>query len=148
MNPLFNYTEKDIQDYLDGNFGGDVKAFEIFLEENDAAKKILNSYRLLYTELNKKTEATLSFNLEETLVKKLAPQKGLKTYFAWILNGSVALIAITVLVICWNIFRIEAAFTSADPAYLISIPLLIIFIIAWHGIDIAEKKRKLQSHLL
>jgi hypothetical protein len=50
------YTDKDIQDFLDGSFSGDHEDFQLFIMQNLAAKKKLEFYKRLFSLMGQEEE--------------------------------------------------------------------------------------------
>ncbi len=57
------YSEQDIQDYVDGTFAGDVKDMETYLETNHNAQRQLQLYKTLYSALEQQPVPSLSIDL-------------------------------------------------------------------------------------
>ena len=138
------YTEQDIQDYLDGNFQGDARAFENYIQQNSEAQQLMRYYRLLYKGLEQEAEMGLSFNLQDAVVAKTLHKKEKHSPAYRLLNALTALTAVAVIIFCWNAFEIGSMFNNIEPMYVLLLPLLGAFMLAWHSIELAARKKKYQ----
>jgi hypothetical protein len=139
-----NFTEKDIQDYLDENFEGDVQAMKEYLARDANARRISQQYQLLYSALKDEEVPPLSFNLAEkvvTIIKKRKEQK--EKFWSGVLTITLIALGAVAIIICLFYFDVTILASSFNTAFLsIAILLSIGFLSAFNFIDVEMRRRK------
>ncbi len=69
------YTERDIQDYLDGSFAGDKEEFESYIEQNSAMKDIFAVYSSLYALIKAEPREAAGFPLADRVLQRIQAKK-------------------------------------------------------------------------
>ncbi len=72
------YTENDIQDYLDGTFTGNVNDIEKFFQQNFNAQKNLQAYKALYAGIENQMPPSPSIDLASSVIKIIENRKDKK----------------------------------------------------------------------
>jgi hypothetical protein len=72
------YTDKEIQEYLDGSFTGDKKDLEQFIEQDLSAKKTLEFYKNLFLLISQKEDIDLPNNLPGKIVGAIQAKQNIK----------------------------------------------------------------------
>jgi hypothetical protein len=98
-----NYTEKDFQDYAEGEFNGNKEAFEKWLAGNFEARKVLQQYDNLFKGLKSQPEYQPSFSLEDKVMRKLQSRMVVKKRNVYFLNGALIVAIAVALFFCWRV---------------------------------------------
>ncbi len=134
------YSEQDIQDYVDGTFAGDAKDLETYLETNHNAQKQLQLYKALYSAIEKQPAPYLSIDLAGSVINRIEKRKEARetvwTRLAFFVLAALVVIAVS---LCYSYFGMYKLFNAAGIVCLI---MLISFIIAFHFIEFRVKNKK------
>ena len=134
------YSEQDIQDYVDGTFAGDAKDLETYLETNHNAQKQLQLYKALYSAIEKQPAPYLSIDLAGSVINRIEKRKEARetvwTRLAFFVLAALVVIAVS---LCYSYFEMYKLFNAAGIVCLI---MLISFIIAFHFIEFRVKNKK------
>jgi len=134
------YSEQNIQDYVDGIFAGDAKDWETYLETNDSAQKQLQLYKALYSAIKQQPAPYLSIDLAGSVIKRIEKRKEAReTVWAKVAVFVLAALVVIAVSLCYSYFGMYKLFNAAGIVCLIT---LISFIIAFHFIEFRVKNKK------
>lgn len=138
------YTEKDIQDYLDGAFAGDAADLQNYLKQDADAQKQMELYSLLYAGIKEQPLPTLSINLADAVMNKLekrAAAKDLRWARAALLT--MLMLAVITFVVSYTYFGMHHLLNATSVGWLfVSTPVFVAFIFGFHFIELQVKKKK------
>jgi len=134
------YSEQDIQDYVDGTFAGDAKDLETYLETNHNAQKQLQLYKALYSAIEQQPAPYLTIDLAGSVINRIEKRKEARetvwTRLAFFVLAALVVIAVS---LCYSYFGMNKLFNAAGIVCLI---MLISFIIVFHFIEFQVKSKK------
>jgi hypothetical protein len=139
-----SFTEKDIQDYLDGNFEGDVYAMKEFLSREADARETLEQYQVLYKALKDEEVPSLSCNLADTVVSIVEKRKDQnEKFWSGVLTFALITIGAAAIIIGLLYFDIKKVLENFNTAFLsIAILLSLGFLTAFKFVDVKIRRRK------
>jgi hypothetical protein len=139
-----SFTEKDIQDYLDGNFEGDVYAMKEFLSREADARETLEQYQVLYKALKDEEVPLLSFNLADKVVSIVEKRKQQnEKFWSGVLTFVLIVLGAAPIFIGLSYFDLKRLFESFNTAFLsIAILLSLGFLTAFQFVDVEIRRRK------
>ena len=140
------FTDLEIEEYLDGTFTGDVQAMESYLHGTEAGRQRLAYHKALYGMLQSAPEPQLDISLPEAVMHALANRKAKKVrsrdYVLWIAGGIVAVPLLYYVIVLTARFSWQSL-PGVSPVWVIAVIALLV--IAVHGIDLREQRRRYMS---
>ncbi len=108
------YSEQDIQDYVDGIFSGDAKDLETYLETNDNAQKQLQLYKALYSAIEQQPAPYLSIDLAGCVIDRIEKRKEAReTVWAKVAVFVLATLIVIAVSLCYTYFGMNKLFNAA-----------------------------------
>ena len=139
------FSDRDIEEYLDGIFEGDIAAMRQYVEQTPEGRARLASVQALYAALDDEPQPALSFSIGQTVMDTLAARET-KKGFKW---NSILWIAgaIAAMVLLFYCFRFIGEFQLQDNAKQVSnlFPFAIfiaLIIIAFQWTDVQRMKKR------
>lgn len=148
MQPRF--TDNEIQDYLEGNFTGDVKALENFINNTEEGRKRLAAYKALFNALAEGPIPALNISLDNAVLAALDARSAKKSFnWNWILWTIIALCIVAALGSCYFFLKDLSFFTLLSDSNLLPVAIITIvaILIAFHGIDWYRQYRRYNKWL-
>ncbi len=134
------YSEQDIQDYVDGTFAGNVKDMENYLQTNHSAHKNLQLYKAVYSAIEQQPVPSLSIDLAASVISRIERRKEAReTVWAKGVFFVLAMLIVIALLLCYSYYEMHNLFNAAGIIFLIA---LIAFVIVFHFIDFRVKNKK------
>jgi hypothetical protein len=139
------FSDRDIEEYLDGIFEGDIEALKGYLEHNPEGRARLASVRALYAALQEEQQPQLSFSLSRAVINTLEARES-KKGFRW--NGILWIVGwIAGLMLLFYCFRLLSEFQLPDNTRLFGnlVPFAIfmaLIIVAFHWTDVHRMKKR------
>ena len=139
------FSDRDIEEYLDGVFEGDMEALKEYVEQTSEGRARLASVQALYAALQDEEQPQLSFSLSRAVINTLEARES-KKGFKW--NGILWTVgAIAGLVLLFYCFRLLSEFQLTDNTGLFGnlVPFVIfmaLIIVAFHWTDIHRMKKR------
>jgi len=134
------YTDRDIQDFLDGKFSGDQNDFMLFIEQNADAMKQLEFYKLLFSLISQQVkQAELPMDFAESIVTAIQVKKRAKE--ERVLNVSLVM-AMCIGAAIWCIYFRNILFFYLNNFFGLT-AFLVVVLLAWlfTKIEIDAKRR-------
>jgi hypothetical protein len=140
----WNNMEKDIQDYLDGTFQGDVQQLEEQIQQNSYARHLLSQYRMLFETFEHdpvpEMEMDLSHHVQRLIEKKLERKEKRWTMISFSVLGLLLVLAI---LWCGRFFTLEQLFYGYDPViFFLCMTITFAFIVCFQLIEFQVSRRK------
>ena len=138
------YSEKDIQDYLDGIFLCDEEAIRVFIEQHPEVKKQVELYRNLYSLLEQQPVADeVSLNLADRVVGVIqARQEQRMAREAKLLNQCLLVIGlITLGIVVWKFGWHQLFFSLEKISVLVVLLLAVILTWVFARVEMEAKHR-------
>ena len=139
------FSDRDIEEYLDGAFEGDNSAMKEYVEQTPEGRARLASIQALYAALNDEQQPQLSFSLSQSVMNTLSAREA-KGGFKW---NSILWIAgaIAAMVLLFYCFKFIGEFQLQDDTKQISnlFPFAIfiaLVITAFQWTDVQRMKKR------
>jgi anti-sigma factor RsiW len=134
------YSEQDIQDYVDGTFAGDAKELKTYLETNQNAQKHLQLYKALYSAIAQQPVPSLAIDLAGNVINRIEKRTEVRDA-AWAKGAFFVLATLIVIAVllCYSYYEMHNLFNAAGIIFLIA---LIAFVIAFHFIEFRVRNKK------
>ena len=142
------FTDRDIEEYLDGTFSGNVQALESYLHGTEEGSQRLAYHKSFYALLQTGPEPQLNISLPGAVMEALANRKAKKVhelnYVLWIAGGIVAAALLYYMIILLSNF--SWSLPGISPIWVIV--MIVLIVIAFHGIDLKEQQRRYKERMI
>lgn len=144
------FSDKDIQEYLDGTFKGDSKALLDYLYHTEEGQQRLAFYKQLYNTLQDAPLPELSFSLDDAVLHALVTRTQKKASnhsgLLWIPAGIAALA-----VIAWCFTQVKGfAFVTTvvqNSLFAGLLVIVVLLVVALHSIDWRQQQERYKKIL-
>ena len=144
------FTDNDLQGYLEGTFTGDVNALEEYIQNSEEGRKRFGSFKNLFSMLQEAPRPTLNISLGDSVVATIDARKSKPSFnwniLLWIITGCCIIGALTAV----SLFIDDFSFVKqvADSSLVVLIIVAIVLITtAFHGIDWYRQYRRYNKWL-
>jgi hypothetical protein len=132
------FTDNDIQDYLEGIFYGDIRSLEEYLLNTEEGKKRLDYFKAMFRALESGPVPLLNISLDDAVMAAL-DERDKKKSFNWNKPLWLLTAACVVGVMVFGFIFLDELSFFAKAANSVIVPLIIVAAIllslAFHGID-------------
>ncbi|HYE53886.1 MAG TPA: hypothetical protein VD996_03555 [Chitinophagaceae bacterium] len=138
----YMFTDREIEEYLDGTFSGDVQAMESYLHGTVEGSQRLAYHKALYALLQSGPEPQLNISLPSAVMQALANRKVKKVrernYVLWTAGGIVAVALLYYVIVLLASF--SWSLPGINPVWVVVV--LALMVIGFHGIDMREQQKR------
>jgi len=145
-----SFSDKQIQEYLDGVFTGDLPSIEHYLLHTQEGQQRLSVYKLLYETLDNEPSPVLNFSLEDAVInalEKREQQEPVKQWrWLWIPTLVIGIALIIYSFLSVSNFEYLASIVISTTAVGL-IVLAVLLLIACHTMDAWQQQKRYKKVL-
>ena len=139
------FSDRDIEEYLDGVFEGDIAALKEYLEHTDEGRTRLASFRVLYAALHEEQQPELSFSLSQSVMQTLEAREAKGSFkwniILWIVGGLGGIVLLFYCIRLLSEFQLPANTNQVNYLFPFAI-FMALMIVAFHWTDIQRMKKR------